>query len=145
VQVLKGWQAAADPGRRSPVQVLMPILRHEGALDLLLEALEGRAQTLADLKRWKDALSDLQALVELGGGERAPRYRAVRSLILARSGNHAEAMKEVAELAARKNLSPEACFDLACASAAAAAVVGKDTKIKDRGKKAEAYAVQALE
>lgn len=122
------------------VQVLKSRTRDETALPLFLDALEERAHTLAKLARWKEALADWDDLIMRVEDKRAGEFRCARCVVLAQAGNHAEAMKEVAELSSSQDLPPAACVDLARASAVALAAVRKGDK-----KKEEDYAALAMQ
>jgi serine/threonine-protein kinase len=115
--------------------------------EFLRNAHQCRAESLSRLGRPGEALREWDLALALDSGPRKAVLRAGRAATLARSGQHARADAEAAEMLRSPGLTDEALYFLACAYSQAAGAVRKDTQVSvaQRDRLAERYAAAALE
>lgn len=94
---------SAELQRKSP---------HPLARKILGDATMGRARTFTRLRRYSDALADLDRLKALQTGAFPPNIRVFRALALVHTNGLEEALAEAQALAPRKDLSAEYHFAL---------------------------------
>jgi len=104
-----------------------------------------RADMLTQMKRYSEALDDLNRTLELSAAERKPMVQLVRAGSLARAGRYVEAAAEVEKL---KNVyqGTDAAYRFAGVYALSAAAVGADERLsnEERQKLGEPYSAQAM-
>jgi serine/threonine-protein kinase len=108
-------------------------------------ALAGRAAVLTQLRRYPDAVRDLDRVVDLAADSARGGVRLQRALTLARGGEHARAAAEAAALDGA-TASPETLYGLGCVYALSAAAATADEKADpaERRRLAEGYAGRAV-
>jgi tetratricopeptide (TPR) repeat protein len=108
------------------------------ARETLRKVLAGRSDALLQLKRYPDALKDLDRAITLADGEQRARIRLVRAIALAHSGDHRRAVEEIEAMLGEPSFPANDVYDAACVFALA---TGQET---DRDT-AEQYAQRALQ
>jgi tetratricopeptide (TPR) repeat protein len=106
--------------------------------DVLREALTGRANALIMLKRYAEAVKDLDQALPLAAPDGRPLLRLARADALVRSGQHPRAAKEVEAVLGEPLFPKDGLFNAACIFALA---TGQET---DRNH-AERYAQRAVQ
>ncbi len=130
--------------------LLESILRREKSHALarmaLLDALRGRAATWTALGRHANALADYDRVLTLCDEPDRNQVRLWRANTLVRHGDHARAVAEAEELAARKPIAGSTYYDLACLYSLIAAAVSADTGLPmpERNDRAERHAARAV-
>jgi tetratricopeptide (TPR) repeat protein len=81
---------------------------------VLREVLGGRSQALIDLKRYADAVKDLDRAIALADGEQRMLLRLVRANALAHSGNHRRAAEEAEAVLGDPSFPADGIFTVAC-------------------------------
>jgi tetratricopeptide (TPR) repeat protein len=132
------------------IPMLRKVLAREGDLqparEVLCTAYQGEARALGALGRHREAAGDWAEAARLHTrSERDCRQELAYSL--ARTGDHAKAMAEVADLEKSAGKQGRALYELACISALASAAAARDTGLSpaERQKEADACAVRAVE
>jgi tetratricopeptide (TPR) repeat protein len=108
------------------------------ARQFLCNSLVTRAQALARLRRYSEALPDWDRALALEEGPRRVYFRLDRAATLVRAGRHAEAVAEADALAGGKDPTPQLLYRAACVCALASAV-------PDDAAQREQYAAHAAE
>jgi eukaryotic-like serine/threonine-protein kinase len=116
--------------------------RQYSARSYVLWSTAARAPCLTQLGRHAEALADWRRAIELAGGKDLS-VRAGYACGLAAAGDHAAARAEVNALAQVKELSADACFNLACACALCNAAVRPDPAAEDDAARAVALLARA--
>jgi serine/threonine-protein kinase len=103
--------------------------QHRDARAYLRTVYGGRAIALSELGRFREAEEDLCQAEGLGKDLDERDFHLWRAFVRARAGDHKTAVSEAEKAAADEHLSGRAYYDLAWATALAAAAVGRDTKL----------------
>jgi tetratricopeptide (TPR) repeat protein len=122
------------------IRTLTAVYEHDRrfavASQFLRNSYAERAKAYGLLRKYAEAVSDLDMAVELSPKNEQPGFRAERSLLRLMAGQVAEAMAEVAELSKTPNWNAAQWYNFACVYAVAG------SKLAD---KKEEYADQAME
>jgi serine/threonine protein kinase/tetratricopeptide (TPR) repeat protein len=120
-----GDAAAALPWHTKAVDRLREVLKSEPrqatAREYLEKALIGRAQDLMALKRFADAIPDIDAALSYDQGQFRVGLRFAKATCLSRLGRHAEAVLEADATAADPRLDANGMYDAACFASLASA------------------------
>jgi serine/threonine protein kinase len=121
------------------LEKLLPSVPRSGIVRLFLcNGLVTRAEALAKLQRYSEAVHDWDRAIALGEGPRRAQFRLDRAATLARAGQHAQAVAEADALAGVKAPSPQLLYGAACVFALASAAPD-DARLRER------YAARAVE
>jgi len=151
MEMVQGKHQAALDWLDRAVRMLEAVLKKEPrqtfARKFLNEAYHRRVTTLSQLGRHADAQRDLGRLLELDGGVKKDPWRLLRAESLARMGQHGPAITEVDVLAARKSMSANNLYNLACICSLCSAAVRRDTQLNkaEQNQKADQYAALAID
>jgi tetratricopeptide (TPR) repeat protein len=103
-----------------------------------------RAEAYGLLRKYAEAVRDLDKAVELSPNKEQPKLRAERSIVRLMAGQVAEATAEVAELSKTPNWNAGQWYDFACVYAVASAkIADKKQEYADRAMELLRRAVQA--
>jgi serine/threonine protein kinase len=148
------WEEALAeyvPTEQALRQILRDDERNAGAMEGLRNVHWGRAQTLELLERWQEAVQEWDRTLEIEQRIQPMSYRNRVLLLRARArahvGQHADAARDVLELANKPSLDGGDYLAAAKVFAAASAAVRRDTNLTgaDREQQAEAHAARAVE
>jgi serine/threonine-protein kinase len=146
---------AAEQGRREEA-----LAQYGRALDTLQRAGDdprakeyranthaGRVSVLLALSRSREAVEDLDQVVNLMSGPRQQALRLLRARTLLKLGEHARAAADADVLAGQTALAPKTLYDLAAVYAGAHQATRADPKLSaaDRGERTEHYASKAVQ
>jgi tetratricopeptide (TPR) repeat protein len=119
------------------IDVLLPVHRsyplHVVAKQYLRNSYWSRSWAYVLLKKYPEALKDLETAIDLSPSAEQPQIRANRAYLKSRAGLSAEAVAEVAELSKSSNWSFQQLFDFACVySVASSKIVDKEMAYANR-------------
>jgi serine/threonine-protein kinase len=111
---------------------------HLEARSFLRNVHAGRAEALRELGRYKEALAEWDRAMKLDTAKARPAFLAGRALARTGLGDHAGALADVESAARQEGVSPEVAYELAAASALAAAAARKDAALAETTREAAA-------
>jgi serine/threonine protein kinase/tetratricopeptide (TPR) repeat protein len=105
------------------IRTLTAVYEHDSrfavARQFLRNSYAERAKAYVILRRYAEAVSDLDKAIELSPNKEQPEFRAERSILRLTAGQVAEAMAEVAELSKNPNWNARWWYDFGCVYAIA--------------------------